>query len=65
VHQNLHASYWVGEVVEPGIQNHRVEVYRSNDAREVAYKDVIPMDKTGFHLTVIGSRPPSYYDENP
>jgi hypothetical protein len=48
------------EIVEPGIQNQRVELYRSNDAKEVLYQDVIPMDKTGFHLTVIGTRPPIY-----
>jgi hypothetical protein len=48
------------EIVEPGIQNQRVELYRSNDAEEVLYQDVIPMDKTGFHLTVIGTRPPTY-----
>jgi hypothetical protein len=49
------------EIVEPGIQNQRVELYRSNDAEEVLYGDVIPMDKTGFHLTVIGTRSPIYY----
>jgi hypothetical protein len=48
------------EIVEPGIQNQRVELYRSNDAKEVLYQDVIPMDKTGFHLTIIGTRPPIY-----
>jgi hypothetical protein len=48
------------EIVEPGIQNQRVELYRSNDAKEVLYQDVIPMDKTGFHLTIIGTRPPTY-----
>ena len=51
----------VGEVVEPGIQNRSVELYRSEDAEELLYRDVIPMDKTGFHLTVIGIRPPSYH----
>jgi len=53
-------SIWVNEVVEPGIQNREVELYRSNDAEELLYKDVIPMDKTGFHLTVVGIRPPDY-----
>ena len=52
------------EIVEPGIQNQRVELYRSNDAKEVLYQDVIPMDKTGFHLTVIGIRPPNYQYES-
>jgi len=54
------ASIWVNEVVEPGIQNREVELYRSNDAEELLYKDVIPMDKTGFHLTVVGIMPPDY-----
>ena len=53
-------EFWASEVVEPGIQNRTVELYRSNDAEEVLYQDVIPMDKTGFHLTVIGIRPPNY-----
>jgi len=53
-------SIWVNEVVEPGIQNREVELYRSNDAEELLYKDVIPMDKTGFHLTVVGIMPPDY-----
>ena len=55
------ASVWVDEVVEPGIQNQRVELYRSNDAAEVLYKDAIPMDKAGFHLKVVGTRPPNYH----
>lgn len=48
------------EFIEPGIQNHKVEVYRSRDAQELLYKDVIPMDAGGFHLTVIGIRNPDY-----
>ncbi|RLQ20797.1 hypothetical protein DWB85_15470 [Seongchinamella sediminis] len=56
----LSGELWSQEVIEPGIQNQRVELYRSNDAEEVLYKDVIPMDKTGFHLTVFGTRPPAY-----
>lgn len=55
------ASIWLEEVVEPGIQNHRVELYRSNDAEEILYGDAIPMDKTGFHLKVFGTRPPNYH----
>ncbi len=54
------ASFFTAEVVEPGIQNTRVELYRSDDAEELLYKDVIPMDKTGFQLTVMGTRPPDY-----
>ncbi|MEP5321596.1 hypothetical protein, partial [Marinobacter alexandrii] len=57
---SMSAELWLNEVVEPGFQNRSVELYRSNDAEEVLYQDVIPMDKTGFHLTVIGIRPPDY-----
>ncbi len=48
------------EFIEPGIQNHRVEVYRSKDVKQQIYKDVIPLDGSGFHLTVIGIRRPHY-----
>ena len=57
---NASSATYVSEVVEPGIMNQQVELYRSLDAEEVLYKDVIPMDKTGFHLTVIGTRAPVY-----
>ena len=59
-HHTTGAEIWANEIVEPGIQNRTVELYRSEDAEELMYKDVIPMDKTGFHLTVIGIRPPDY-----
>lgn len=49
-----------GEVVEPGIQNREVTVYRSEDATQVVYNDVIPMDRTGFFLTVVGIREPHF-----
>ena len=54
------ASTWTTEITEPGLENRQVELYRSEDAEEVLYQDVIPMDKTGFHLTVFGLRAPSY-----
>jgi hypothetical protein len=59
-YQTPGASIWVNEIVEPGRQNQEVELYRSNGAGELLYKDVIPMDKTGFLLTVVGIRPPDY-----
>jgi len=58
-HYNQDATYTF-EVVEPGIQNKEVKVFRSNDAEEMVYKDTIAMDKTGFSLTVIGIRSPNY-----
>jgi hypothetical protein len=48
------------EVIEPGIQNHKVEVYRSKDAQERIYQDTIPLDAGGFHLKVMGIRNPGY-----
>lgn len=48
------------EMIEPGIENHRVEVYRSGDVREATYHDNIPVDAGGFNLTVIGTRNPDY-----
>lgn len=42
------------------LRSQPVALYRSDDAEEVLCKDVIPMDKTGFHLTVIGTRRPDY-----
>jgi hypothetical protein len=48
------------EFIEPGIQNHKVEVYRSKDVQERIYQDTIPLDAGGFHLKVIGIRNPSY-----
>ncbi|MBS1144942.1 MAG: hypothetical protein H6R14_2348, partial [Proteobacteria bacterium] len=54
------AQVYSFEFIEPGIQNHKVEVYRSRDAQEVIYKDTIPMDAGGFHLRVIGIRNPDY-----
>ncbi len=48
------------ELIEPGIQGHTVEVYRSKDVREVTYQDINPLDAGGFHLRVIGIRNPEY-----
>jgi len=48
------------EYIEPGIQNHKVEVYRSKDVRQTTYQDINPQDAGGFHLTVIGVRTPAY-----
>jgi len=50
------------EFIEPGIQNHRVEVYRSKDAQQVTYRDSHPLDQGGFHLRVLGLRKPAYID---
>lgn len=48
------------EFIEPGIQNHKVEVYRSKDVQERLYRDTIPLDAGGFHLIVLGIRNPAY-----
>ncbi len=48
------------EIVEPGIMNSRVTLYRSHDVKEVVFKDTIPMDATGFHLNFVGIREPVF-----
>ena len=58
-HANPAAEYNL-EFIEPGIQNHKVEVYRSKDARETVYNDTIPQDHGDFHLVVVGIRNPDY-----
>jgi hypothetical protein len=35
------------EIIEPGIRNKEVEAYRTNDAKEVTYRDTIKQDKKG------------------
>ena len=58
--QQLLKSDYGKEVVEPGIMNSKVTLYRSHDVREVAFKDTIPMDATGFHLNFVGIREPVF-----
>jgi hypothetical protein len=58
-HANPAAEYNL-EFIEPGIQNHKVEVYRSKDAQETVYNDTIPQDHGDFHLVVVGIRNPDY-----
>ena len=48
------------QLIEPGIQNHKVEVYRSKDAQETVYNGTIPQDHGDFHLIVVGIRNPDY-----
>ena len=48
------------EFIEPGLQHRKVKVYRTNDAAEQIYKDMIPLDKGGFQIIVIGTRNPDY-----
>jgi outer membrane protein OmpA-like peptidoglycan-associated protein len=48
------------KIVEPGINSRTVTLYRSEDATEKVYKDIIPMDKTGFFLTVVGIKEPHF-----
>ena len=56
----LSKSDYGKEVVEPGIMNSRVALYRSHDVEELAFKDTIPMDATGFHLNFVGIREPVF-----
>ena len=48
------------EIVEPGIMNSKVTLYRSHDVKELVFKDTIPMDATGFHLNFIGIKEPVF-----
>jgi hypothetical protein len=59
---NLHngSKTYIEEVVEPGIMNKDVEIYRSNDSEEAKFKDAIPMDDTGFHLIILGTKEPTF-----
>ena len=58
--QQLLKSDYGKEVVEPGIMNSKVTLYRSHDVREVVFEDTIPMDATGFHLNFVGIREPVF-----
>ena len=59
--QTLHSGYKF-EQIEPTINNTRVDVYRGKDASMMLYKDTLPMDKRGFHLTVLGIKEPTFVD---
>jgi hypothetical protein len=48
------------EFIELGIQNRKVEVYRSKDAQQTVYNDTIPQGHGDFHLVVVGTRNPDY-----
>jgi hypothetical protein len=39
------------KIIEPGIRNQEVESYRTNDKKEIEYKDTIKQDKKGEILT--------------
>ena len=46
-------NYFRGDqekVIEPGIRNKEVEAYRTNDAKEVIYKDAIKQDDKNITL---------------
>jgi len=59
--QALHSGYKFEEV-EPTINNTQVDVYRGKDASRMLYRDTLPMDKRGFHLTVLGIKEPTFVD---
>ena len=59
--QTLHSGYKFEEI-EPTINNTQVDVYRGKDASRMLYKDTLPMDKSGFHLTVLGIKEPTFVD---
>ena len=51
------------EQIEPTLNNTHVDVYRGKDASKMLYKDTLPMDKRGFHLTVLGIKEPTFIDD--
>jgi hypothetical protein len=53
-------SVYTFEFIEPGLQNRKVKVFRTNDAAEQVYKDTIPLDQGGFRIIVVGTRNPDY-----
>ena len=59
-HHGAMAGEYNLEFIEPGVQNHKVEVYRSKDAKQAVYDDVNPESGGDFHLTVVGIRNPDY-----
>ena len=59
--QALHSNYKFEEI-EPMINNTQVDVYRGKDASRMIYQDTLPMDKRGFHLTVLGIKEPTFVD---
>ena len=59
--QALHSNYKFEEI-EPTIKNTQVDVYRGKDASRMLYQDTLPMDKRGFHLTVLGIKEPTFVD---
>jgi outer membrane protein OmpA-like peptidoglycan-associated protein len=59
--QTLHSGYKFEEI-EPMIKNTQVDVYRGKDASRMLYQDTLPMDRRGFHLTVLGIKEPTFVD---
>jgi hypothetical protein len=53
-------SAYTFEFIEPGLQNRKVKVFRTNDAAEQVYRDTIPLDQGGFQIIVVGTRNPDY-----
>ena len=61
--QTLHSGNNFEEI-EPTLKNTHVDVYRGKDASKMLYKDTLPMDKRGFHLTVLGIKEPTFIDSD-
>ena len=61
--QTLHSGNKFEEI-EPTLKNIHVDVYRGKDASKMLYKDTLPMDKKGFHLTMLGIKEPTFVDSD-
>ena len=62
LHQKTLHSGQKFEQAYAAVKDVHVDVYRGKDAMRMLYKDVITMDRQGFHLTVLGIKEPTFID---
>ncbi len=58
--QQVSAGLLNNKGVWPAIHNQAVALYTSEHASDKVYKDIIPMEKAGFFLTVVGMKEPHF-----
>ncbi|HUU71733.1 MAG TPA: hypothetical protein VMW70_03845 [Burkholderiales bacterium] len=62
LHQKTLHSGQKFEQAYAAVKDMHVDVYRGKDAMRMLYKDVLTMDRQGFHLTVLGIKEPTFID---
>ena len=62
LHQKTLHSGQKFEQAYAAVKDVHVDVYRGKDAMRMLYKDVLTMDRQGFHLTVLGIKEPTFID---